>query len=80
MTTKEQKLLGEALENSPLVKKVEPIETNIVIFNVADGVDENEFVNKLAEKDILLISMGEGKLRIVTHLDFTDAIVREDGW
>jgi threonine aldolase len=69
--------LGEALENSPLVKKVEPIETNIVIFNVADGVDENEFVNKLAEKDILIISMGEGKLRMVTHLDFTDAMLEK---
>jgi threonine aldolase len=71
------KALGEALENSPLVKKVEPIETNIVIFNVADGVDENEFVNKLAEKDILLISMGEGKLRMVTHLDFTDEMLEK---
>jgi threonine aldolase len=74
---KRAKQLGVALENSPLVKKVEPIETNIVIFNVADGVDENEFVNKLAEKYILLISMGEGKLRMVTHLDFTDAILEK---
>ena len=31
---KRAKQLGVALENSPLVKKVEPIETNIVIFNV----------------------------------------------
>jgi threonine aldolase len=74
---KRAKQLGVALENSPLVKKVEPIETNIVIFNVADGVDENEFVNKLAEKYILLISMGEGKLRMVTHLDFTDAMLEK---
>ena len=48
-----------------------------MIFNVADGVDENEFVNKLAEKYILLISMGEGKLRMVTHLDFTDAMLEK---
>ena len=69
--------LGEALENSPLVKKVEPIETNIVIFYVADNVNENEFVNKLAEKNILLISMGDGKLRMVTHLDFTDVMLEK---
>ena len=74
---KRVKLLGEALENSSLVKKVEPIETNIVIFYVADSVDENEFVDKLAKKDILLISMGEGKLRMVTHLDFTDAMLEK---
>ncbi len=71
------KILGEALNSSPLIKKVEPIETNIVIFYVADGVDENEFVNKLAAKNILLISMGDGKLRMVTHLDFTDTMLEK---
>ncbi len=74
---KRAKHLGDALEKSSLIKKVESIETNIVIFNVADGVDENKFVSKLAEKDILLISMGEGKLRMVTHLDFTDAMLEK---
>ena len=73
---KRAKQLGEALKNSSLIKKVEPIETNIVIFNVADGVDENKFVAKLEEKNILLISMGEGKLRMVTHLDFTEAMLQ----
>lgn len=80
---KRAKILGEALQNSPLIKKVEPIETNIVIFNVVDGVDENEFVNTLAKKNIFIIGMGGGKLRMVTHLDFTDAmlevVVREIG-
>lgn len=74
---KKAKILGEVLENSPLIKKVEPIETNIVIFYVADGVDENAFVNKLAEKNILLISMGQGKLRMVTHLDFTGEMLEK---
>ncbi|AOW19454.1 threonine aldolase family protein [Urechidicola croceus] len=69
------KVLGEVLNSSPLIKKVEQIETNIVIFYVNDNVDENEFVNKLVEKNILLISMGEGKLRMVTHLDFTDEML-----
>lgn len=74
---KRARQLGKALENSPFIKNVEPIETNIVIFYVVDGVDENEFVSKLAEKNILLISMGEGKLRMVTHLDFTDAMLEK---
>lgn len=74
---KRAKVLGKALENSKLIKNIEPIETNIVIFYVADGVDENEFVNKLAKKDILLISMGQGKLRMVTHLDFTDDMLQK---
>ena len=69
---KRARILGKALEASPLIKKVEPVETNIIIFYVADGVDENDFVNALKAHNILMSSMGEGKLRMVTHLDFTD--------
>ncbi len=69
------KKLGAALENSPFIKNVEPIETNIVIFYTADGIDENEFVQKLADKNILMIGMGDGKLRMVTHLDVTDKMI-----
>ena len=66
------KALGQALEDSSFVKKVEPIETNIVIFYAEDGLDENKFVKELERQGILIIGMGEGKLRMVTHLDFTD--------
>lgn len=74
---KRAKRLGEALENSPLVKKVEPIETNIVIFYLNDGIKEHDFIQKLADKHILLIGMGEGKLRMVTHHDFTDMMLEK---
>ena len=66
------KVIGKALLDSPYVKKVEPIETNIIIFYVNDDVNENDFVDALKEKNILISSMGEGKLRMVTHLDFTE--------
>ena len=69
------KKIGEALNNSPLIKKVEPIETNIIIFYVNDDVNESDFVNTLKEKEILISSMGEGKLRMVTHLDFTEEML-----
>ncbi len=36
--------------------------------------DENAFVQLLAEKDIHIIGMGGGKLRMVTHLDYTDVM------
>ena len=77
------KKIGEALSRSEYIKKVEPIETNIIIFYVKDEVNESVFVNALAEKGILIISMGEGKLRMVTHLDFTqemlEIVVKELG-
>ncbi len=65
------------LKNSALVKKVEPVETNIVIFYLANEINEEEFINKLKEENILLIGMGEGKLRFVTHLDYTQLMHEE---
>lgn len=66
------KELGEALKKSAWIKVVEPIETNIVIFQVKEHLDENTFVHELEKEKIFIISMGEGKLRMVTHLEFTD--------
>ncbi len=69
---KRAKTIGGVLNTCSYVKKIETIETNIVIFYVEDGIDTNDFIAKMESKGVLMISMGEGKLRIVTHLDFTD--------
>jgi threonine aldolase len=66
------KEIGEVLNSLSFIKKVEPIETNIVIFELNTSIDEITFVNKLKENNILIIGMGGGKLRIVTHLDYTN--------
>ncbi|MFD1613634.1 threonine aldolase family protein [Gelatiniphilus marinus] len=71
---KKAKEIGEELSKLLMVKIVEPIETNIVIFELNDGINETEFVQKLADKNIKIIGMGGGKLRMVTHLDYTDAM------
>ena len=69
------KKLGRALEKNRFVKRVETIDTNIIIFYVNDDINENNFIKKLNDKNIALIGMGEGKLRMVTHLDFTDKML-----
>lgn len=69
------KKIGEALNDSEFIKKVEPIETNIIIFYINDDINENDFVKALEKKEILIISMGDGKLRMVTHLDFTEEML-----
>lgn len=69
---KKAKEIGLVLEAVSYVKKVEIIETNIVIFYLENKIEEDIFINKMKEKNILLISMGEGKIRIVTHLDYTN--------
>lgn len=63
--------IGEVLTALSSIKKVEPIETNIIIFELNTDVDEVHFLNKLEEKDIKIIGMGSNKLRMVTHLDYT---------
>ncbi|MGB0896303.1 MAG: threonine aldolase family protein [Flavobacteriaceae bacterium] len=66
------KELGEVLTNCTFVSKVEPIETNIVIFYLTDDINEDDFIAKMKTHNILLISMGGGKLRMVTHLNYTN--------
>ncbi|WP_204345282.1 threonine aldolase family protein [Psychroserpens algicola] len=69
---KKAKELGRVLEQLSIIKTVEPIETNIVIFELEAHVDESEFLNQLSDKGIHIIGMGSNKLRMVTHLDYTD--------
>jgi len=64
--------IGNLLTGLNIIKKVEPVETNIVIFELEDAIDENAFLDTLNKNDIKIISMGSNKLRIVTHLDYTD--------
>ena len=64
--------IGAELAKLSIIKTVEPIETNIVVFQLNDDVDENLFMTLLANKNIHIISMGSRKLRMATHLDYTD--------
>jgi threonine aldolase len=69
------KEIGSVLSDLKYIKKVEPIETNIVIFEIDENYYSSEaFTAILLQKDIHIISMGQGKLRMVTHLDYTDAM------
>jgi len=68
------KELGAVLENRNWVSKVEPIETNIVIFEVQSFINELELMDKFKQKGISIISMGHGKLRMVTHLDYREVM------
>ncbi|WP_321827045.1 threonine aldolase family protein [Maribacter dokdonensis] len=75
---KKAKEIGAALAAKSFIKKVEPIETNIVIFEIDKSfMTSDQFVHKLKEKNILIIGMGQGKLRMVTHLDYTNDMHEE---
>lgn len=66
------KEISTVLESCSYITKIEPVETNILIFYVDNKIGADKFIEKLAAKNILLTPMGEGKIRIVTHLDYTD--------
>tara|TARA_B110000503_G_scaffold34303_2_gene55828 strand:- start:659 stop:1684 length:1026 start_codon:yes stop_codon:yes gene_type:complete len=66
------KEIGAVLDAVSYVKEVALIETNIVIFYVHESIGADNFIQKMKAKNILLTPMGEGRIRIVTHLDYTN--------
>lgn len=56
----------------PEVIDVLPVYTNIVIFQLAEGLLATDYVQKLNEKGIRCAPFGKDKVRMVTHLDFND--------
>jgi threonine aldolase len=69
---KKAKEIGILLSELSFIKNVSPIETNIIIFELQNKNDEPKFLKALEDKNIRLSGMGQGKLRIVTHLDYTN--------
>ena len=68
------KELEKVLSKLPWVLKVEPVETNILIFSVQPNVNQVLLLEKLKQKGISISAMGQGKLRIVTHLDYREVM------
>jgi threonine aldolase len=68
------KEISETLATLSYIKMVEPTETNIVIFYLEAHLNEEEFMDALAEKNIRISNMGHGKLRVVTHHDYTQVM------
>lgn len=68
------KEIAAVLSKLPWIGGIEPVETNILIFSVLKGYSETRLIEKLKEKHILISSLGQGKLRIVTHLDYKEVM------
>ena len=75
---KKAREIGDVLQKLSFIKKVEPIETNIIIFEIDEKqFSAEDFLKKLLKNDVHIIGMGQGKLRIVTHLDYSDLMHQE---
>lgn len=66
------KLLADVLETVDFVATVMPVETNIVIFKIAESYTTVSVLDSLKKSGILCGTMGPDILRFVTHLN-TDA-------
>jgi threonine aldolase len=66
--------IAKTLSELSWVKSVLPVQTNIVIFEVDDSATMNKV---LADKGIRCSPFSPTLIRMVTHLDFTDAMLEE---
>jgi threonine aldolase len=66
------KEIESVLKKLNFVSKVEPVETNILIFQLKKFINPNLFIDNMFKNDVKLISMGDNKLRLVTHKDYTN--------
>lgn len=69
------KELEKILAAADWIESVIPAETNIVVGNLKPGLNELEIVEKLKTKGILCVGFGKGRIRMVTHLNVSDADV-----
>lgn len=67
--------IAGALKNSTSVFNVAPVETNIVLFDLNDGLSVDEYLFKLKSKNILALGIGGQRIRFVTHLDVSKEMV-----
>jgi len=72
------KQIAAALAKKIFVGKIMPVETNIVIFEITgSSYTAKTFCEKLAQYEILCLSISSTQVRMVTHLDFTKEMLKK---
>jgi threonine aldolase len=66
------RVLSDCLLGQPYVFEVLPVQTNIVLFTLHSGLKSTDFVSAMKELGVLCAVFGPDKVRMVTHLDFSD--------
>ena len=71
--------LGESLADVTSVDiDLKSLQTNMVLFDVKkSGMSGREVISKLAKKKIKMLTVGETKIRAVTHLQITDSDIEK---
>jgi threonine aldolase len=69
------KVLAQVLEKQRYVKSVMPVETNILIFEVAHPFNAAQIVEALRKKGLLCSATGPKTIRFVLHLDVSAQMI-----
>jgi threonine aldolase len=67
--------IADVIKAKEFVQLVLPVETNIIIFELKDGMTAPELVAKLKEHNILGYAISPKRVRLVVHLDITKEMV-----
>ncbi|WP_339922515.1 GntG family PLP-dependent aldolase [uncultured Cyclobacterium sp.] len=65
------KAIAAILQQTPFVKEILPVTTNIVIARL-EQISPESFLEELTERNIWAVKFGKDQIRMVTHMDFTD--------
>ena len=66
--------IGVRLGKLEIISNILPIDTNIVIADLApDGPDAREVAKQLKRKNVTITVVGPRRIRIVTHMDVGEA-------
>lgn len=68
--------IAAALQQKPFTGTMLPVETNIIIFEVLPPYSAKALVEKLGTQNIRCFAISPTQVRMVTHLDVTEEMVR----
>lgn len=68
------KQIAAALQDCPYVENIKPVHTNIILFDVVQPHQKEDFLNKLKAHQIYALGFGPTTVRFVTHLDIDQAM------
>ena len=71
------KQIAHALGKKDFIGSIMPVETNIIIFEVAGSYTPKSFCKELQQQNILCLPISETQVRMVTHLDITKEMLKD---
>ena len=69
------KLIGEHLKSLPYVHDVQPVQSNIVIFDIEERLTVDGFLDYLKSNGILAVQFGPQAIRFVTHMEISKDMI-----